>query len=64
MMAVLEPLGRIFIGVLLTWVLVAFTVAAIDVLIIMILAASDLLRDIRSRIQAQWRELKHARGAR
>lgn len=64
MMAVLEPLGQIFTGVLLMWGLVAFTIAAINVLIILILAIGDLMRDIRDKMFTQWREVKHARGAR
>lgn len=64
MMAVLEPLGQIFTGVLLMWGLVTFTIAAINVLIILILAIGDFMRDIRDKIFAQWMGVKRARGAR
>ena len=64
MMAVLEPLGQIFTGVLLMWGLVTFSIAAINVLIILILAIGDFMRDIRDKIFTQWMEVKRARGAR
>lgn len=64
MMEVLQPLGQVLVGVVLVWLLVVVTVVAIDVLIILILAAGDFIRDAHSKTTREWKEHKHARGAR
>lgn len=64
MMEVLQPLGQVLVGVVLVWFLVVVTVVAIDVLIILILAAGDFIRDVHSKTTREWKERKRARGAR